>query len=121
MLKKRGAFYPFAATVTPDGDLKPLAIDSGDETPQPKVLLDQFSEVLRNLASDGEAIATALCFDSLVSAGGDEKRKKDSIAVALEHSNGESAVVCLPYRKKFFGGYSYDPLIAVPGERRFFP
>jgi len=55
-----------------------------------------------------------------VSGRGDEERKKDAIAVALEHSSGESAVVYLPYRKKLFGGYSYDPLIAVAGEHKFF-
>jgi hypothetical protein len=121
MLKKRGTFYPFAATVQTDGELKPLAIHSGTETPQPRALLDQFSEVLKNLARNGEALATALCFDGLVSSEGDEKRKKDAIAVALEHSNGESAVVYLPYSKKFFGGYSYAPLIAIAGERKYFP
>jgi hypothetical protein len=121
MLNKRGAFLPFAATVQPDGELRPLAVISGDEAPQPQVLLNQFSEVLRSLALNGDAVAAARCYDSLVSGGGDDKRKKDAIAVALEHSSGESIVAYLPYRKKLFGGHTYDPAIAVAGERKYFP
>ena len=120
MLKKRAAFYPFAATIQPDGEVKLVAIHSGDETPQPQVLVDQFSAVLKSLAVTGEALATALCYDSRVWARGDEKGKKDAIAVALEHSNGEAVIVYLPYSKKFFGGYSYDPVTAVAGERKNF-
>ena len=119
-LKKRGAFYPFAATVWPSGELTPLAIYSGDDSPKPQALIDEFTELLKNLAQSGEAHATALCYDSRVSTAGNQSEKKDAIAVSLEHSNGEAVIVYLPYRKKLFGGYNYDSIIGVAGGRKFF-
>ena len=83
LLKKRGAFYPFAAMIQPDGELKALAIHLGDETPQPQVVIDQFSELLKTLALNGEAVATALCYDSLVSAVGDEKERRMQLRLLL--------------------------------------
>jgi hypothetical protein len=119
-LKKRKAFYPFAATIGTDGELKQHAVYSGNDHPQPQTLIDEFTLVLKDLAQKGEAVATAICYDSRVSTDGSSERKKDAIAVTLEHSNGESVLVFLPYNKKLLGGFSYDPLIAQVGEHKFF-
>ncbi|HWB83256.1 MAG TPA: hypothetical protein VG675_03890 [Bryobacteraceae bacterium] len=120
-LEKRGSFYPFAATVQPDGELKPVAVYSGEETPHVHVLLDMLSEKLKTLALKRETLATAVCYDSLVSPDGDVRRKTEAIVVSLEHADGESVIVYLPYSKKLFGRYNYSSLVAIAGERKHFP
>jgi hypothetical protein len=119
LLKRRGAFFPFAATVGATGELKPLAVHSDEERPDPKKLLDETTEVLKGLARSGKVTATALCYDSTVAVKGTAKSKQDAIAVALEHASGEAAVVYLPY-KKIKGGFSYGETIGVKGEGRVF-
>ena len=121
LLKKSGKFYPFAATMKPDGEIGLLALHSSEEKPLSQTLIDQLTELLKTLAHKEEARAAALCFDSRVSTDGNAAHKRDAIAVALEHSNGESVTVFLPYKKKFFGGRKYDPMIAAARERQFFP
>jgi hypothetical protein len=118
MLKKRGEFLPFAATVGSDGEITFVATHTGDEHPLPTELIDQFIEILKGLASNGEIFATAICYDGRVSVDG--KEKKDAITVTLEPSGAECVTIYMPYAKTLFGGYKYDPLFASAAQRQFF-
>ena len=118
MLKKRGEFLPFAATVGSNGELTSVATHTGDEHPLPTELIEQFTEIFKGMASNGEIVATAICYDGRVSADG--KDKKDAITVTLERSGAECVTVYMPYAKTLFGGYKYDPLFASATERQFF-
>jgi hypothetical protein len=118
MLKKRDEFYPFAATVLINGELNPLAINSGEEHPSAKKMIDELTGVLKHNSAKGELQAAAICYDGRVTVQSDEK--KDAITVFLEHSNGESVTIYLPYSKKFLRGYQYEPIIGVEAERKIF-
>jgi hypothetical protein len=118
LLKKYGEFYPFAAYVGLDGKVTPVGIQADNEHPKSQEMIDQYTALLKHLASTGEANAVALCYDSRVSLDGGPK--KDAISVALEDSSGDCMACYLPYKKKTFGGYQYDPVSGLQAERRFF-
>jgi hypothetical protein len=117
-LKKRGGFHPFAASVGSDGKMNSLGLHSDTEHPESKEMVNQYTVLLQSLASNGEARAVALCYDSRFSQG--EKPKKDAIAVSIEHANGESVMAYLPYKKKLFGGFEFEPPVFSIGDRKFF-
>jgi hypothetical protein len=118
MLAKRSEFYPFAATVKPDCELSPLAVDLGEEKPLASEMITEFTRILRTLSTKEGISAIAICYDGRVAIGG--KDKKDAITVFLEHSSGECVTIYIPYQKKFLGGYQYDAVIGVEAERRIF-
>ena len=117
-LKKYDDFHPFAAKVGTDGTLSPLAIYGDDDEPQ-AAPVEQYEALLRRLTAEGDVVAVALCYDSVVFANGEDGASQDAIAVALEHVDGESITSFLPYRKRFLLGYKYDSLVAQPTEKRF--
>ena len=43
MLKKHGEFHPFAVTVLTNGELNPIAIDSGEEHPSATKMIDELT------------------------------------------------------------------------------
>ncbi len=74
---------------------------------------------LRQQAERGEIRASALCIDVLTIPPG-EKEKTDAISVRLEHANGESVIVFVPYRKLTSGEYEYGDLFAMRGTHDVF-
>jgi len=101
------------------GTISPLAAHTNDENPSGDALIHDLANVIRSLTASGDADAVAICYDGRVLEAGIQKAKRDAITVALEHRNGESVSVYLPYAKKLFG-YRYEPMIAAAKERRFF-
>lgn len=122
-LAEDGRFHPFAATLHSSGEITPQATYTGEEHPEVHELVKDYTHLLKNIASRGEASAAALCFDYCLPITGepsaDRAKKKDAIAIGLEHCNGESVTVYLPY-SKLAEGYAYDPIIAVARAREFF-
>ncbi len=118
-LKKRGEFYPFAANVLPDGQLNPIAIDDGSaDKPVPSEMIGEFVTFFRGFASRGVLEAVAICYDGRVTLPG--KEKQDAVTVFLEHSNGESTTIYIPYTKRKLLGYKFDQLVGVEADRRIF-
>ncbi len=120
LLKKHGGFLPFAAKIEVGGQLRAVAVDNGEEHPEPQELLGLCERVLKQFASAGEAQAVALCYDSLASSRRGSDDKQDAIAVALEHSNGECVLVYLPYREVDSTRYTFEEAAAQAGELKFF-
>jgi hypothetical protein len=117
-LKKRNGFLPFAAVVHTDGDLNPLAIDEGGDPPPATEMIGNFRELLRSFVPRGGIEAAAICYDGRVTLPG--KEKQDAITVALEHVNGEAAIIYLPYAKKMMRGYQYGEIIGATAEGTIF-
>lgn len=122
-LAEDGSFHPFVATLQTSGEITPQATYTGDEHPNAHELLKAYTHLLKDIAARGEASAAALCFDYCLSLTGepsaDRAKKKDAIAIGLEHANGDSVTVYLPYNK-LEEGYTYDAMISVPRAREFF-
>jgi hypothetical protein len=119
MLSKRGAFYPFAATIKTNGEIVMAAATDGKRAPHPQELLQLLTDGLRAQATAGEIKAAGICVDVRVSRPG-ESAKTDAIQCGVEHVIGESVDVFVPYRKRWFGRVDYGEVFASARERQIF-
>jgi hypothetical protein len=117
-LSKHKSFHPFGASVKADGNPTADGVLLDDEHPPAQTVIDTYTEIYQSQAKTGELRAAALCWDSRVSVGGGPM--SDAISIALEHSNGESVTVHLPYKKQLLRGYQYGELAATRREPQFF-
>src|SRR4051794_11910271 len=90
-LEARGEFFPFGATVGADGQIALAAADPGEaERPESLSVLDALYDGVR--ADRGSLRAAAFVADVLLDGG-------DAIRVELEHAEGASMSVALPYNR----------------------
>ena len=118
LLAKRGEFFPFAATLSEKGEVGMPVLFDGNEHPAPADLIAGYTKLFQTVTAAGGIRAVALCYDGRVAVEG--APKKDAVTVAVEHVNGETALVFAPYQKRFLLGYRYGSLIAMRREREFF-
>ena len=119
MLRKHGAFYPFAGSMSTAGEIAQVGGYTGDEQSPTKEVIDLLVGGLGEEARLGEIRAAAVCLDVRTIPPG-KSEKTDAICVRLEHLNGESVDVFLPYRKGWLGKYTFGDLFATKGDRRIF-
>jgi hypothetical protein len=119
LLKKYGEFYPFAASLTTDGQVELHAGYSGEEKPPSQEIIDLLVEGLRSEAQEGRFRAAGICFDVRVQPP-DGQAKTDAVAVTLEHQAGDAVCVYLPYRKRFLGKIAYGDLFATAEDPQIF-
>jgi len=119
MLKNLGAFIPFGAFITRDGEVQ-LAGGEGDPSHfETQEIVEIYLEAFREAAGDGNFTSTALCVDVRVHVPG-KLAKTDAIQIMLEHSGGESLNAFMPYEKHDLSDISYAPLFATPSDPRVF-
>lgn len=111
MLAKHGEFYPFAAAVKNDGRLKFIGDLPKLPNPLSEDLIDHLREQLISGASQGEYRATGICSDVRVAVSGQED-KSDAVCISLEHLDGQSMNVFLPYRLAQSGEITYGDVFA---------
>src|SRR5580658_1093841 len=93
MRAKHGEFSPFAYAIRQE--------DGGAA----RVHAEELAAGLRALANRPQVSSVALCTNNRITLEEDPGRN-DAIVVGLEHIDGESVDVLLPYRKRRFLGYS---------------
>ena len=118
LLAEHGEFFPFAATMKPDGTITAVAGDTGDERPSSQEVLDVLVDGFRDQASRDEIKAAGVCLDVRVSHP-DGSGTTDAVCARLEHLSGEAVEVYLPY-KKTPGGMEYGDIFAGPGKKMVF-
>jgi hypothetical protein len=111
-LANRGEYYPYAATLGQDGTAGTLMAQSneGDEHPDSVAVIASCVAALIDVRHTIRA--GAVVSDVRLSDGG------DAVRVDLEHSEGATLTVLLPYAKKRFRGVAFGQLRAQSGERR---
>ena len=119
LLGKHGEFFPFGGYVDGGGGIAHVGGWTGEEQPPSQDVIDVINAGLRERAQRAEIRASGLCVDVLTIPPG-ETQKRDAISIRLEHANGESVVVFLPYRKSESGDYEYGELFAVRGTHDVF-
>jgi hypothetical protein len=119
MLSKHGEFYPFGASMNPDGEVAANAADTGDEHPDSQELIVMMMEAFRREAAAGGIRAAGICVDVRTIPPG-ETEKTDAIKVGLEHQSGEAVDVFIPYEKGFLGKLKYGGLFAAARTPEFF-
>ena len=119
MLKDLGAFIPFGAFITRDGEVQ-LAGGQGDPSHlETGEIVQMYLEAFREAAGDGNFTSTALCVDVRIHVPG-ELEKTDAIQIRLEHSGGEALNTFMPYEKQAESDITYAPLFATPADPRVF-
>jgi hypothetical protein len=113
-LGKRDWFDPFAATVKSDGNLCPIAIYEGQETPRSEEMANKLAEILRNLARQGDILASAVCYNGLVSVPAKENQK--AIMISMERAGGVVVSIAIPYSWALVGGYDYEAAFRIAAE-----
>jgi hypothetical protein len=117
MLGQHGEFFPFGATMRPDGEMRMAAADAGEARPAPEEVLAAVENSLRADATAGTITAAGTAANVTVDLG---EGPSDAIVVDLDHADGESVRVFLPYSEGESGGYVYGELVGGQGDRRFF-
>ena len=114
MLAKHGEFLPYGAATTSSGETKLIAADP-DEGEQPDSM-SALATLVEGLQVERDALrSTALVSDVRLA-------ESDAIRVELEHLEGHSIVVLLPYRKKRLRrDIEYGTSSAEAGERQIWP
>ncbi len=98
-LEKASEFDPFAVFLGDDG--RYIHVEYSKERkgkpPEVEVILMNLLEQLRSVA--GDARCTAIVLNSRL-----DRERTDALEVRLEHKEGGSLVVLLPYKRALFGG-----------------
>lgn len=119
MLKDLGAFIPFGAFITRDGEVQ-LAGGEGDPSHlETQEIVEMYLEAYREAAANGDFNSTALCVDVRIHVPG-KMEKTDAIQIMLEHSGGEALNAFMPYEKHAQADITYAPLFATPSDSRVF-
>jgi len=119
MLQEAGEFFPYGAALGADGKVISIAGYDGREKPPSADVIRLLRQAFVAGGKDGRYRATALVYGVRVKIPETEIRS-DAIAVALDHKDGYSVVVYLPYRlaaSKVVVG----ELIAQAGAHEIFP
>jgi hypothetical protein len=106
MLDKHGEFFPFAVAVDVHSDTRMIMADPalGERPPSAEVLATILQELQR---TRDEFRAVARVADVCMA-------DSDAVRVELEHSEGPSMAVLLPYKnRRLRGGIDYGNLLAT--------
>jgi hypothetical protein len=98
MLRQYGEFYPYGGYVKPDGSIVDVgASDEETDHPKSRDLIYVLRSSLREIAVSGECRATAVLFDVKVTLPQSDE-KSDAIQLCIDHAEGYSVEVFVPYR-----------------------
>ena len=97
MLAAHGEFYPFGASMRPDGTIALAGATDGHEHPPSQALIDLLHDGFIGDAKRGSIIASATAYDvRVVPPGGTEK--SDAVEIELDHRDNYSVIVFFPYK-----------------------
>jgi hypothetical protein len=117
-IRKHGEFFPFAAVIAADGELRMVAVQMEEERPQSTAVIEELYRVLAPQAESGAIRAAGVCMDVLMTPPGAES-KTDALRADLEHLDDRVVQAFVPYRKKRLGGYEFgELLLEEPGTPR---
>jgi len=119
MLKKFGGFHPYGGYMKYDGKIVEVGVDTApEEMPAGKDLFSILQKSFQELAGENKCKATAIVFDVQIPMSGIDS-KTDAVQISLDHSDGYSADVFLPYEKKG-AGITFGKVFSQQGHQRIF-
>jgi hypothetical protein len=119
MLKDLGAFIPFGAFITSDGEVQLAGGEGNPSHLETAEIVEMYLEAFREAAGEGSFTSTALCVDVRIHAPG-ALEKTDAIQIMLENSGGEALNAFMPYEKQAQADIAYAPLFATSADPRVF-
>jgi len=119
MLSEYGEFYPYGGAIDKKGKVISVAVDDGDEHPPSQKLIDLLVGTFQAQAAAGEYRLTAIVYDvRVISPGSNEKT--DAICIELDHVDGVSLKVFVPYKIKGKNEVVYGEMFTREGAARIF-
>lgn len=118
LLVKCGEFYPVGAVLDIGGGIIHKASYTGEEHSKSQELIDLLRKGMRIDAKSGAIKAAAIAYDVRLG-DGNPSGMSDAIAVALDHKDGYSVIVGVPYRLRD-GDLEIGELFALPGSNEIF-
>jgi len=97
MLTKHGEFFPYGATMDPQGKITNVGGYTGDEHPKSTEVIGLLKAAYRRDGEGGKIMACALVYDIRTIPPG-QTEKTDAVAVDLDHRDGLSVVMAYPYK-----------------------
>jgi hypothetical protein len=116
-LNRDGEFYPYAAIVAADGELKLVAAAAGEEPDAGDLLLALHQE-LREQAAEGSIRASGIAADVTLT-DPDSGETTDAVQVELDHAEAEPVDVYVPYESAE-NGIKFGDLVAAEGREPVF-
>lgn len=113
-LRGKGEFVPFAAVMKLDGAVEVQRSRENDDDLPP--CAEHVEDMKAGFHKDLDSYrATAVCYDVRLSLP-DTRKKTDAINVDLDHVEGDSIRVCMPYKGNLEKGFEFGGLLAFEGE-----
>jgi hypothetical protein len=94
-LSKAGEFYPYAAMVAADGELKSVSAATGEDPGVADLLVALHTE-LRAQAADGSIRASGIAADVTLT-DPDSGETTDAVQLELDHAEAEPVDIYVPY------------------------
>jgi len=116
-LNRDGEFYPYAATVASDGEVKSVSAAAGEEPDVGDLLLTLHAE-LREQAADGAIRASGIAADVTLT-DPDSGTTTDAVQLELDHADAEAVDVYVPYETAG-DGIKFGELVAAAGREPVF-
>src|SRR6185436_3050795 len=116
-LKRDGEFYPYAAIVAADGELKLVAAAAGEEPDAGDLLLALHQE-LREQAAEGSIRASGIAADVTLT-DPDSGETTDAVQVELDHAEADAVDIYVPYVSSG-EGVTFGELVAAAGREPVF-
>ena len=117
LLAKNGEFYPIGAVLSNDTVAAFTAVHSGNECPDSKQVIQDLISAHKQMAQKNEIKASGIAWTAVIASDG---KKTDAIIVSLEHRDGYSVIVGLPYKIGMFKKIKFGELFAQSGNHDVF-
>jgi len=119
MLSAHGEFFPFGQAMRSDGQIVAATSYAGEDHPKSNDSIALIRQGFVAAARNGDYRATAIAYAVGIRLPPDGAAS-DAVAVSLDHRNGYTVVVYVPY--KFEGGaVTLGTTLAEEGEASVFP
>jgi hypothetical protein len=116
-LNRDGQFYPYAAMVAANGELKSVSAAAGQQ-PDAADLLFALHQELREHAAEGSIRASGIAADVVLTDPGSGETR-EAVQVELDHAEADPVDVYVPYENAE-DGVRFGDLVAATGREPVF-
>jgi hypothetical protein len=120
MIVEYGGFFPFGGTISEAGKFEAVISYTGPDVPVNAEVLASLEAGLRMRAQISVIRAAAICSDGYFQVPG-TTQATSAIQVRLEHQDGETFTVYVPYGRSWFGRLKYGEPFTKPATPTLFP
>lgn len=113
-LKEFGEFYPFAAVIESNGELKPTSVYFGEENPVSIDVISNLEKALQKGIKDNGYKAVAICVD-VMTIPPYGKQKMDAIEIRIDQEKSDNLNFYIPYEKLESGEYKFYDIFTNKG------